>query len=155
MRKTRFTQKWFILRSILERNPDLTPNYRMSALWWILPTASLILSNFCCYALCSFFATTLPTKVWPSLPSISHKINFFLFCCHDITYNIISTEAFWPHNTREGTLRQNQCPKMLRYNERTGLMWGFRNMFQKFKILGQSSNLPEILEFEFYGHLIS
>ena len=40
------------------------------ALWWILILTSLLLSNFCCYALCSSFATTLPTKV----------LHFVLFC---------------------------------------------------------------------------
>ena len=45
---------------------------------------------------------------------------------------------FAEHNARDGTLRQKfrQFPNMLRYTERTCSMWGFRNLFQKFKILG-------------------
>ena len=53
------------------RNEDLhSHEMDWGALWWILILASLLLSNFCCYALCSSFATTLPTKV----------LHFILFC---------------------------------------------------------------------------
>ena len=53
------------------RNEDLhSHEMDWGALWWILILASLLLSNFCCYALCSSFATTLPTKV----------LHFVLFC---------------------------------------------------------------------------
>ena len=53
------------------RNEDLhSHEMDLGALWWILILASLLLSNFCCYALCSSFATTLPTKV----------LHFVLFC---------------------------------------------------------------------------
>ena len=38
------------------------------------------------------------------------------------------------HNAKEGTLRQNELI-MLVLAKRTGLIWGFRNLFQKFKIL--------------------
>ena len=42
---------------------DIRTLWRMDSLWWILPSASLVISNLCCFALCSFFTTTLPTKV--------------------------------------------------------------------------------------------
>ena len=45
------------------RQPSLNEIGDIRTLWRILPSASLVISNLCCFALCSFFTTTLPTKV--------------------------------------------------------------------------------------------
>ena len=47
-------------------------NVLLEKLWWLIPFFSLFVPNFCCVALCSFFSTTLPTKV-------EHDFTFSIF----------------------------------------------------------------------------
>ena len=73
----------------------------------------------------------------------SFMIDKDLVMCTSEKNNATFSSSLYPTITSQSLsqwagrhLRWKKYPNMLRYTEGTGLMWGFRNLFQKFKILG-------------------